>query len=327
MKYLTTSPGAIDLQINGGLGVSFNHLTADNHHLVPDICKLLWRSGVSAFLPTLITTSISQLHRSMSYWSEYVGKSEVRSAQVLGLHLEGPFLNPAKRGAHPLEHLQPLNIDTVRAILGDYGALVKLITLAPELDPDTKVIPFLCQQHITVSLGHSLANGTETSKAIDGGAKLVTHIFNAMPALHHRHANLLTEALLDDRLYCGVIGDGVHVHPRFLDLLIRLKPRKLFLVSDALAPIGLGDGLYPWDDRQITVANGTARLADGTLAGTTSPLWQQALNLVRWGICDLSQAITMVTAIPQQILGLELVDRLQWYELAEKEYIFQEFFP
>jgi N-acetylglucosamine-6-phosphate deacetylase len=310
VSYLNSS-GAIDLQINGALGVSFNQLTADNHHLIPDICKFLWRSGVSAFLPTLITTSTTELHRSMSYWSAYVGQTAPDSAQVLGLHLEGPFLNPAKRGAHPLAHLQPLNLDTVKQVLGDYGSLVKLITLAPELDPETKVIPWLCDRQIIVSLGHSLANAEETTKAIEGGAKLVTHIFNAMPALHHRQANLLTEALLDDRLYCGVIADGVHVHPRLIGLLLRLKPERLFLVSDALAPLGLGDGTYPWDERQITISQGTARLADGTLAGTTCPLWQQALNLVQWGLCDLRQAVSLVTTVPQQILGLELPNRPQ----------------
>jgi len=325
MKLVGTSSGAIDLQINGALGVSFNQITAENYHRIPDICALLWEQGIDAFLPTLVTTSLTDLHRSMLYLSQYVGKHQPRMAQILGLHLEGPFLNPHKRGAHPLEYLQELNVENIRQLLQDYASMIKLITLAPELDPSGKSIHYLVNQGIVVSLGHSQADAPITEMAIQQGASMVTHVFNAMPSLHHRQANLLTEALLNDEIYCGAIADGVHLHPRIVELLIRLKGSKLFLVSDALAPLGLPEGVYPWDKRQIKIEGGTARLLDGTLAGTTLPLWQSVLNLVRWQICDLTTAIATVTQVPSQILGITLPDTLQWYKLADGSYEYRRY--
>ncbi len=323
MKLVGTSPGAVDLQINGALGLSFNRITAENCHLIPDVCALLWQQGVDAFLPTLVTASLPDLHRSMFYLAPFVGKPQPQSAQILGLHLEGPFLNPNKRGAHPLEHLQELNLENIQALLQDFAGIVKLITLAPELDPTGKCIAYLVNQGIIASLGHSQADQKAVAIAIERGATMVTHVFNAMPSLHHRQVNLLTEALLNDHIYCGAIADGVHVHPRMLELLVRLKGEHLFLVSDALAPLGLPEGVYPWDNQQITIAGGTARLPDGTLAGTTLPLWQGVLNLVRWGICDLTTAIGRVTRTPCRILGLHLPDALEWYVLPDGSYVYR----
>ncbi len=323
MQLIGTSAGAIDLQINGALGVSFNSITAENYHLLPEICKMLWQMGIDAFLPTLVTTSLRDLHRSIFYLSQLVGKQQPQSAQIIGLHLEGPFLNPHKRGAHPLEHLQELNLANIQVLLQDFTSIVKLITLAPELDPTGKCIAYLVNQGIIVSLGHSQADQETTAIAIQQGASMITHIFNAMPSLHHRQVNLLTEALLNRNIYCGAIADGVHVHPRLIELLLRLKGNRLFLVSDALAPLGLPDGIYPWDRREITITGGTARLPDGTLAGTTLPLWQSVLNLVRWGICDLTTAINTVTQTPCEILGISLTDSLQWYKLADGSYAYR----
>jgi N-acetylglucosamine 6-phosphate deacetylase (EC 3.5.1.25) len=325
MQLIGTSSGAIDLQINGALGLSFNAITAENCHRIPDICAMLWQMGIDAFLPTLVTTSLADLHRSMFYLSQFVGKTQPQSAQIIGLHLEGPFLNPNKRGAHPLAYLQELNLANVLALLEDYTGIVKVITLAPELDPTGKSIAYLVNQGIIVSLGHSQADQETTAIAIQQGATMVTHVFNAMPSLHHRQVNLLTEALLNKNIYCGAIADGVHVHPQMIELLLRLKSNKLFLVSDALAPLGLPEGVYPWDQRQIKIERGTARLPDGTLAGTTLPLWQSVLNLVRWGICDLTTAINTVTQTPCQILGITLPDSLQWFELAEGSYEYRRF--
>lgn len=296
------SLGGVDLQINGGLGLAFPELTLENSPNLAKISSFLWSAGVDAYLPTLVTTSIENLHRSLAILTDYTSNSP-NSAQILGVHLEGPFLNYYKRGAHPSEYLLPLTIDQVKRVLGDYAPIVKLITIAPELDTTGKVIPYLRSLGITVSLGHSQATAAESQQAFSQGATMITHAFNAMPPLHHREPGLLGAAINDPRVFCGFIADGQHVNPMILKILLRAS-KSLFIVSDALAPLGLPDGIYPWDNRQIEVINGTARLQDGTLTGTTLPLLIGVQNLVKWQVCDIETAIDLATNAPRKAINL-----------------------
>lgn len=291
--------GGVDLQINGALGLAFPEVRSSDSAKLDKICKFLWDQGVDGFLPTIVTTSIENIDRSLAVFADYRSPA----ANLIGVHLEGPFLNPTKRGAHPQEHLLPLSIDSVKRVLGDYASLVKVITLAPELDPSGEAIDYLRSLNIMVSLGHSLATAEQAQAAIERGATIVTHAFNAMPGLHHREPGMLAAALLSDRVHCGFIADGEHIHPLMLKLLLR-SGNHLFLVSDALAPLGLPDGRYPWDTREIEVTAGTARLPDGTLSGTTLPLLTGAQNLVKWGICEPEEAIALATIAPRQAIGL-----------------------
>jgi N-acetylglucosamine-6-phosphate deacetylase len=297
------SLGGVDLQINGALGLAFPDLNPDHCIQIKDISEFLWQQGVDGFLPTIVTTSVENIQRSLATLHEC---HQAKFAQVLGVHLEGPFLNPQKRGAHPKEHLLPLTLENVKQVLGDYASLVKVITLAPELDQTDKVIPYLKSLGITISLGHSLATATQAQRAFSLGATMVTHAFNAMPPLHHREPGLLGVAITNPNVYCGLIADGEHVSPIMMDILLKASnyEQGIFLVSDALSPLGLPDGTYPWDTRQIEVHEGTARLPDGTLSGTTLPLLRGAQNLVRWGLCNVEQAIALATCSPRQAIGL-----------------------
>lgn len=297
------SLGGVDLQINGALGLAFPDLSEENVDKLPRICDFLWQEGVNGFLPTIVTTPIENIQRSLATFAQF---KHSNSAQVIGIHLEGPFLNPKKRGAHPEEHLLPLTIENVKRVLGDYASLVKIMTLAPELDDTEEVIPYLRSLGITVSLGHSLATAEQATQAFAQGAGMVTHAFNAMPPLHHREPGLLGSAITNPNVYCGLIADGQHVDPIMADILLRAShyDRGIFLVSDALSPLGLPDGIYPWDIRQIEVKQGTARLPDGTLSGTTLPLLVGTQNLVKWGICDAETAIALSTSAPRSVIGL-----------------------
>jgi N-acetylglucosamine-6-phosphate deacetylase len=187
------SLGGVDLQINGALGLAFPDLSSGDGEKLQKICQFLWQQGIDGFLPTLVTTSVEKIHQSLSVLAEFVNSppTEQPFAQILGVHLEGPFLNPQKRGAHPAEYLLPLTLDNVKRVLGDYAELVKVITLAPELDSTGEVIPYLHSLGITVSLGHSLATAAQAQQAFKLGASMVTHAFNAMPGLHHREPGLL----------------------------------------------------------------------------------------------------------------------------------------
>ncbi len=306
------SAGAVDLQINGALGLAFPDLRRAHFEKLQAICELLWQQGIDGFCPTLVTTSLENFHGSLAAISEFQSSSCRRDcAKILGVHLEGPFLNSAKRGAHPQAYLQPLTLENVKTVIGDFAEIVSVMTLAPELEAGEAVIEWLRDRHITVSLGHSLVTAEQADRAFKRGATMVTHAFNAMPGLHHREPGLLGAALSNPDVSCGFIADGQHICPTMLDLLIRAGRGSrdtpmggLFLVSDALSPLGLPDGTYPWDSRQIEVVKGTARLADKTLSGTTLPLIAGAINLVDWGICSVGEAIALVTQAPRQAIGL-----------------------
>ena len=310
------SLGGIDLQINGALGLAFPDLEPKYFSKLTEICQYLWAQGIDGFMPTIVTTSIDKIQRSLATIAEFIQTvpQDKPTAKILGVHLEGPFLNPSKRGAHPQEHLLPLTLEQVQRVLGDYANVVKIITLAPELDPTDTIIPYLTNLGIIVSLGHSQATAEQAERAFNLGARMVTHAFNAMPSLHHREPGLLGAALVNNQVQSGFIADGQHISPLMVNLLLRMsginQPNEatdlipLFLVSDALAPLGLPDGVYPWDERQIEVKEGSARLADGTLSGTTLPLFVGVENLVKWNCCDLGEAIAYATIAPRQALGI-----------------------
>ena len=327
------SLGAVDLQINGALGLAFPDLRVAHLDKLQAICDLLWQQGVDGFCPTLVTTSLENFQGSLRAIAHFQSQQNAHNrptAKVLGVHLEGPFLNVEKRGAHPAEFLQPLTLENAKSIIGDFADIVSIVTLAPELSEHSEVIEWLISQGITVSLGHSLATAEQANRAFNSGASMVTHAFNAMPGLHHRQPGLLGAAIADPRVFCGFIADGQHISSTMLDLLLRAgrggKDESanllggLFLVSDALSPLGLPDGTYPWDSREIEVVNGTARLADGTLSGTTLSLIEGAKNLVDWGLCSVAEAIALVTQTPRQAIGLPVLTPgspatlLRWHE-------------
>lgn len=315
------SLGGVDLQINGALGLAFPDLNVENAAKLPEICKFLWNQGVDGFLPTIVTTSVENIQRSLSVLADFATTGEQGGvAQMLGVHLEGPFLNLQKRGAHPQEYLLPLTIENIKRVLGDYASIVKVMTLAPELDETGEAIEYLRSLGITVSLGHSIATAAQAERAFKLGASMVTHAFNAMPSLHHREPGLLGAAIVHPDVKCGLIADGQHVSLTMIELLLRASyyEKGIFLVSDALAPLGLPDGIYPWDTRQIEVKNGTARLPDGTLSGTTLGLLVGVQNLVKWGICGVETAIALATESPRQaiamtgIIGENAAKLLRW---------------
>ncbi len=316
MEILTYSTGAFDLQINGCLGLSFNNLFPTDKDKLREVCRFLFDRGVDAFLPTLVTTDLEALHRSLAVIETVMGSGfSSTEAEILGVHLEGPFLHPDRRGAHPQEFLQDFTKDNVVKVVQHFAPIVRLITVAPELDQTGEAIALLQKMGIKISIGHTTCNLVQAQRAHDGQISMVTHLFNAMPGLHHREPGIVGFALTSD-LFCGLIADGIHVHPRIIDMVYRLKPDRLFLVSDALSPLGLPAGEYPWDERRMTVKDGTCRLADGTLAGTSLDIMSGVINLVKWQICNLSKAIELVTINPWRALGISprQTAPLGWYK-------------
>ncbi len=276
------SPRGVDLQINGGLGLAFPELTVSDLPRLEELLELLWRDGVEAIAPTLVTCGIAPLRQALAVLRQARIKHQPGRCRLLGAHLEGPFLAAARRGAHPREHLAHPSLAALDERIGGFETEVALVTLAPELEGAAAVIGRLRELGIGVALGHSAANAEQASAGFDQGVAMLTHAFNAMPGLHHRAPGPLGEACRRGGIALGLIADGVHVHPTMAVLLQRLAPEQTVLVSDALAPYGLADGEHRWDERVLLVENGTCRLEDGTLAGVTLPQLEGVKRLAQW---------------------------------------------
>ena len=296
------SPRGVDLQINGGLGLAFPELTQADLPRLIQLLDWLWADGVDAIAPTLVTCGIEPLRRALAVLRTARQKHIAGRCQLLGAHLEGPFLAEARRGAHPIEHLAAPSLDALEQRIGGFEGEIALMTLAPELEGAEAVIQRLRELKITVALGHSAAKADGAAQAFEQGVGMLTHAFNAMPGLHHGAPGPLGEACRRGDIALGLIADGVHVHPTMAVLLQRLAPKQTVLVSDALAPYGLADGEHRWDERVLLVNNGTCRLEDGTLAGVTLPQLEGVKRLALWSGAS-SAAIWSATVAPRRVMG------------------------
>ena len=316
------SPRAIDLQINGGLGLAFPELTPADLPRLLQLLELLWQDGVEAIAPTLVTCGVAPLRQALAVLREARSNAGAGCCRLLGAHLEGPFLAEARRGAHPREHLTAPSLNALEERIGGFETEISLVTLAPELEGASSVIQRLRELGIGIALGHSAATDLQARAGFDQGVGMITHAFNAMAGLHHRAPGPLGEACRRGGIALGLIADGVHVDPTMAVLLQRLAPEQTVLVSDALAPYGLNDGEHRWDERVLLVKNGTCRLDDGTLAGVTLPQLEGVKRLARWSGAP-SAAIWSATMAPRQVLadtpsiqdaliGRSLNDLLRW---------------
>ena len=317
------SPRGVDLQINGGLGLAFPELTAADLPRLEELLDLLWRDGVEAIAPTLVTCGIAPLRQALTVLRQARQQHRPGRCRLLGAHLEGPFLAESRRGAHPREHLALPSLEALDERIGGFEEEISLVTLAPELEGGAAVIGRLRELGIGVALGHSAANAEQASAGFDQGVGMLTHAYNAMPGLHHRAPGPLGEACRRGGIALGLIADGVHVHPTMAVLLQRLAPEQTVLVSDALAPYGLADGEHRWDERVLLVENGTCRLENGTLAGVTLPQLEGVKRLAQW-TNEPGAAIWSATVAPRISIqanpstvdalgGRPIQDLLRWH--------------
>lgn len=296
------SPAGIDLQINGGLGVPFPELTEEQLPKLLEFLELLWRDGVEAIAPTFVTCPVAPLRQGLAVLAEARRQHRPGRCRLLGAHLEGPFLAPERRGAHPAEHLCPPSLAALEERINGFEDSIALVTLAPELQGADAVIERLNELGVVVSLGHSTADEVTARRAYRQGVRMLTHTFNAMPGLHHRAPGPVGALLGSPPVALGLIADGVHVNPTMALLLQRLAPEQTVLVSDALAPYGMADGEHRWDERLLLVKNGTCRLEDGTLAGVTLSQLEGVKRLAAWS-GEPGAAIWSATVAPRRVIG------------------------
>jgi N-acetylglucosamine-6-phosphate deacetylase len=295
---LTAAPGFIDVQVNGGFGRDF---TADPDS-VWEVGGRLAEAGITAFVPTIVSSPAEVAAQAPATLAAGP-PPDYRGAWPIGLHLEGPFLNPAKRGAHREDHLRLP--DPSLAAEWSPAAGIIMATIAPELPGALGLIRHLAGRGVVVAAGHSLATDDEGRAAIEAGVRYATHLFNAMPPLDHHEPGLVAALLSDARVTVGLIADGFHVAPSVVDLVWRLAgPGRVSIVTDAMSALGMADGRYVLGDGAVDVAGGTARTPDGRLAGGVLPLHESVRNLARFTGCGIAEAVATVTTTPALLLGL-----------------------
>ncbi len=292
-------PGFVDLQVNGAAGVDFLRCDAQS---LPRAQRYLASNGTTSFLATLVTSPPEQAEaacRVLQRAPSGVG------AEVAGLHLEGPVVNPARRGAHDPRWIREPADPQVRDLYQRTTGFLRVVTLAPELPGARDLVGWLVERGVVVSAGHSDATFEQAQDAFQAGVGMVTHLFNAMRPMHHREPGLAGAALQEGPWVCGIVADGVHVHPAFFRLAYRmLGPDRLVLATDAISAAGCGSGQFTLGTQEGKVGpDGVPRLADGTLAGSVLRMDQAIVNAVRWGV-PLADAVRMATATPARVVGL-----------------------
>jgi N-acetylglucosamine-6-phosphate deacetylase len=285
------SPGFVDLQINGFRDVDF--WRADPDGWLRTGSRLL-ETGVTSYLPTLVSAPLDQYDDGLARVAAAAAAAPAGHPHIEGVHLEGPFLGEAP-GAHPPDLLRPMDLEWLLERLDRHPDLVRLVTLAPESDPDLLGTRALVARGVTVALGHSRCTYEQARDAAAAGATVVTHLFNGMGPLGHRAPGLPGAALDDDRLTPSLIADFVHVHPVLVRLAALAKP--VILVTDAVAV----DVEY-WG-QAVTERDGAAFLANGTLAGSILTMDRAVRNLA--GLVGLDRALPMATTIPARTVGLD----------------------
>lgn len=297
------SPGLIDLQVNGGFG----HEVADDANALDALSAALLPTGVTTYLPTVVTAAADFYPKA---FAAFRAADRTAGAVPAGLHLEGPYLSPAKKGAHQLKYIEAATDELFESWLDNPD--IALVTLAPERDGADARIRALVERGIVVSLGHTNATYEEFVAGVDAGATKATHLFNAMTAIHHRAPGAMVATMTDDRVTSGIIPDGVHSHPATVRLALMAKGYdRVLIVSDMMSAAGLGPGTYGLGGQRVTVDETSARLADGTLAGSILTMDQAIRNLVAWTDATIGQALHMCTAVPARLMGWTQKGRLQ----------------
>lgn len=295
-------PGFIDLHIHGGAGFDVMEASA---RATEGLAGYLAAGGVTSFLPTSCSAPLENLLATARTVKASI-KRGTPGAEVLGLHLEGPYLNPARSGAQNKAYLRSPNIDEVAEIQREAGGAVRMITLAPEMEGALEMAAVLGSGGCVLSAGHTDATYNEMEAAVDAGFRHVSHLFNAMRPFHHRDPGVVGEALADGRVTVDVIADGRHLHPAALMLAATTKGAgKMALVSDSIMLAGLPEGEYPFGDQTVRLRGRRCLLESGVLAGSTIRLCEAVGNMVELAGIPVAEAVEMASSTPARIIGVD----------------------
>ncbi len=292
LKGMTLAPGMLDIHIHGAVGMDTMDGTEDS---LEAISRFLASKGVTSFLPTTMTMGFEDIAQVFKL------KPTLTGANMLGFHMEGPFINVTRKGAQNERYVRTATL----AEMARYGedANVRIITLAPETEGALDFIREMSRKTV-ISIGHTDATYDEAKAAIAAGATSVTHCFNAMPMLQHRAPGVIGAAV-QSGIYGELICDGLHIHPATVYANYKMfGPERMILISDSLRAAGLGDGTYEFGGQTIHVVNDVARVEDGAIAGGVSNVWNNMRNCTKWGI-PVADALRMGSLTPAALIGAD----------------------
>nr|MBO2494601.1 N-acetylglucosamine-6-phosphate deacetylase [Clostridia bacterium] len=294
-------PGFIDIHVHGCKGRDVMDGSVESLEVMSEFMA---QHGTTAFLATTTTHGREEIRKSLEAVGDALHK-DIKGAQILGIHLEGPFISPNAKGAHDEKRILAPSRENFRGLVGDYEGIIKMVTMAPEAEGARELVNYLTDKGILVSMGHTMANYEQCMAGFEWGMTHVTHLYNAMSPFKHREPGAVGAALDRDGVTVELIADLVHVHPAALRIAVAIKGSdKVALITDAMSATGMGDGDYILGGLEVVVKEGVARLKDGgNLAGSTLTQDQALRNLVLIGI-PLEDAVKMLTEVPADIIGI-----------------------
>lgn len=300
-------PGFIDVHIHGAGG---HDVMEGSREALVEIGRMLLRHGTTAYLATTVTASVEETLDSLDKLSRAIAELRMEAggewALPLGIHLEGPFISPIRRGVHPAEHIQRPSSELLRRILDAARGEVRMFTLASEIEGAQELIRLARSRGVLVALGHTDATYEQARSAIEAGASHAVHLYNAMRPFHHRETGIQGAVLTDPRVTAELIADGVHVDAAALRLAVTAKGiERVILVSDGTSATGMGDGRYRLGPFRVTVEQGVCRNDEGKLAGSVLTLDRALQNMIALCGLNLAQVLPMLTTNPARLAGVE----------------------
>lgn len=300
-------PGMIDIHTHGANGADVMDATPE---ALEAIALAAAREGATSFVATTITQDKDLILKALQNVQDYMKDDAPTGAEVLGVHLEGPFINESCGGAQPKEYIVPPSVELFSEFQQAAGDAIRIVTVAPEIAGGQELVAEMVQQGVIVSLGHSAAKAEQAERVVELGASQVTHLFNGLPSLHHREPGIVGVALRhsenpEHNLCVEMIVDGHHLAPEIVNLVFQIKgSSNIVLVTDAMRATSLKEGLYELGGQKVHVQDGQARLENGSLAGSTLTMSEAIRNMMRYSGCALEDIIQMTSENQAKRLGV-----------------------
>lgn len=295
-------PGMIDVHVHGAGGSDVMDATLKDIEIIADE---LVKEGTTSFLATTMTQDFEVLKNVLRNIAEYSKNQSAQNAEVIGVHLEGPFINKNRAGAQHPEHILKPSVEKFEELQKSAAGLIKIATIAPEVEGALDMISKLSKDGVVVSLGHSVANCEEAEASFAAGSKQITHFFNGLNPLHHREVGVIGAGLMNDEQFVELIVDGKHVEPNAVKLVFKAKgAEKILLITDSMRAQNLPDGEYELGGQPVFVQNGEAKLACGTLASSVLKMNDAVTNMLKFTGCSLADVVKMTSENQAKHLGV-----------------------